>query len=44
VVLLLFDGREQVVLIELAVRYYAALVGDKLYFLSGVQWVAAAVV
>jgi hypothetical protein len=42
-VLLLFDGGEKVVLIELAVGNYAAIVGDKLYFLSGVQWVAAAV-
>jgi hypothetical protein len=43
-VLLLFDDRQQVVLIKLVARYFAALVKDKLYYLSGVQWVSATVV
>jgi hypothetical protein len=42
--LLLFDVGKQVVRIELAVGYYAAVVRNKLYYLSDVQWVSAAVV
>ena len=41
--LLLVDSGQQVVLIELAVGNFAAIVGDELYHLSGVQWVSATV-